>query len=200
MYKKYITRKGKRTGPYYYESIRLKNGKIKTIYLGKTPDKEKLAKKLSKLKLEIASLVVKGDSIVVPITNESRIIKDVMALTEMFKEAEIKLEKKLTLPKISLSNIRFPKIELFKLFAKEKQGQRKLEEFIPMPGKNDFKFETVLFVLVSVFYVLGFFYLEGSITGFAISENVASSVNYFPMTMGILNLVLILLIYLDLKK
>lgn len=34
MYKKYITKKGKKVGPYYYDSIRLKNGRVKTVYLG----------------------------------------------------------------------------------------------------------------------------------------------------------------------
>jgi len=45
VYKKYVTRKGKKHGPYYYTTIR-KNGKIKSIYLGSTlkAAKEKEAK------------------------------------------------------------------------------------------------------------------------------------------------------------
>ena len=36
MYKIYRKRDGKRFGPYYYKTIRIKNGKTKTIYLGRT--------------------------------------------------------------------------------------------------------------------------------------------------------------------
>lgn len=34
MYQKFITKKGKKIGPYFYESIRLQDGKVKTVYLG----------------------------------------------------------------------------------------------------------------------------------------------------------------------
>ncbi|MDP1695217.1 MAG: hypothetical protein Q8L34_06795, partial [Candidatus Woesearchaeota archaeon] len=34
MYQKFITKKGKKIGPYFYESIRLEDGSVKTIYLG----------------------------------------------------------------------------------------------------------------------------------------------------------------------
>ena len=50
MYKKYINKKGKKVGPYYYDSIRLKNGKIKSVYLGS--DLKKAKKKLTLLKKE----------------------------------------------------------------------------------------------------------------------------------------------------
>jgi len=40
-YKKYLKRNGKRVGPYYYESYRDENGKVKKRYLGtKNPDKK----------------------------------------------------------------------------------------------------------------------------------------------------------------
>ncbi|MDO8628588.1 MAG: hypothetical protein Q7R56_02445, partial [Nanoarchaeota archaeon] len=35
MYKKYITKNGKKIGPYYYTSVRDDNKKVKTIYLGR---------------------------------------------------------------------------------------------------------------------------------------------------------------------
>ena len=38
MYKKYILKRGKRIGPYYYTSKRI-NGKVRTIYLGSDPSK-----------------------------------------------------------------------------------------------------------------------------------------------------------------
>ncbi len=48
VYKKYVTRKGKRHGPYYYESVRQPNGTIKAVYLGtELPTKRKIAKKRS---------------------------------------------------------------------------------------------------------------------------------------------------------
>jgi hypothetical protein len=50
LYKKYINKKGKKVGPYYYDSIRLKNGKIKSVYLGS--DLKKAKKKLILLKKE----------------------------------------------------------------------------------------------------------------------------------------------------
>ena len=37
MYTKYITKNGKKVGPYYYDSIRLPGGKVRTVYLGRTP-------------------------------------------------------------------------------------------------------------------------------------------------------------------
>jgi hypothetical protein len=48
LYKKYIVKKGKKIGPYYYDSVRLKNGRIKTVYLGKHPPgvKEKVTHNL----------------------------------------------------------------------------------------------------------------------------------------------------------
>ncbi len=45
MYKKYILKHGKRIGPYYYDSVRLKDGKIKTIYLGKKAELTQTGKK-----------------------------------------------------------------------------------------------------------------------------------------------------------
>ena len=52
VYKKYILKNGKRLGPYYYRSIRGKDGKVKSIYLGKNlPGKaEKISEKTHKKK------------------------------------------------------------------------------------------------------------------------------------------------------
>jgi|GEM_PF-1072920 len=36
VYKRYITKNGKKTGPYYYKSVRDANGKIKSVYVGQT--------------------------------------------------------------------------------------------------------------------------------------------------------------------
>jgi hypothetical protein len=41
VYAKYIKRKGKRFGPYYYKSIRDENGNVRNIYVGRTLPKEK---------------------------------------------------------------------------------------------------------------------------------------------------------------
>ena len=47
VYKKYVTRKGKKHGPYYYESVRQPDGKIKAVYLGSTkPTQRETDKKL----------------------------------------------------------------------------------------------------------------------------------------------------------
>ena len=41
-YKRYITKEGKKFGPYYYESYRGSDGKVKKKYVGTTdPDKGK---------------------------------------------------------------------------------------------------------------------------------------------------------------
>ncbi len=200
MYKKYITRKGKKTGPYYYESVRLKNGKIKTIYLGKTPDKEKLAKKLMRFKVEIAGIVTKGETVIIPISSETRIVKDALALSEIFKDAVVKVEE--NIPKFKLPQFSLKSINFNKLFSFAKIEQTKLSEFIPIPGKNDFNFEILMFILISLAYVFGFFYLEGSflnVTGSTILENQGIT-NYFPILVGIVNLALILLIYFDLRN
>ncbi|MBI1972930.1 hypothetical protein HYS50_02915 [Candidatus Woesearchaeota archaeon] len=50
MYKKYITKRGKKIGPYFYESVRQSNGTVKAVYLG---NKEEVAlQKLRSLKGE----------------------------------------------------------------------------------------------------------------------------------------------------
>ncbi|MFH1424865.1 MAG: NosD domain-containing protein [archaeon] len=48
VYKKYVTRDGKRHGPYYYTTVRDKEGKVKTVYLGSD---------LSKIKKQQANVV-----------------------------------------------------------------------------------------------------------------------------------------------
>ena len=60
MYKKYITKRGKKLGPYYYDSIRLKNGKVKSVYLGS--DLKKAGQKLKVLKKESSKSVHKRSS------------------------------------------------------------------------------------------------------------------------------------------
>ncbi len=196
MYQKYITRKGKKTGPYYYESFRLKNGKIKTIYLGKTPDKEKLAEAIKKLRISIEDVVKNGETRVIPV--ESRTVKDSLALAEIFKDVIVKTERRLILPRFRLPKIEVKEIDLFNWFKKDSE-QKKLEEFIPTPGKPDFNFEILLFTFIAFAYILGFFFLEASITGYAVAD-VTTSGNSFPILMGIVNLFLVLLIYLDLKN
>jgi hypothetical protein len=60
LYKKYITKKGKKVGPYYYDSIRLKNGRVKSVYLGS--DEKKARQKLKVLKKESSKAVHKRSS------------------------------------------------------------------------------------------------------------------------------------------
>ena len=60
MYKKYITKKGKKVGPYYYDSIRLKEGKVKSVYLG--ADIKKAKQRLKVLKKESSKAVHKRSS------------------------------------------------------------------------------------------------------------------------------------------
>ncbi len=55
LYKKYIVKKGKKVGPYYYDSIRLKNGRVKTVYLGS--DLKKAKHKLKVLRKESSKAV-----------------------------------------------------------------------------------------------------------------------------------------------
>jgi len=44
VYKKYITRGGKKFGPYYFKSVRTPNGKVKSVYLGtKNPEGKKFS-------------------------------------------------------------------------------------------------------------------------------------------------------------
>ena len=194
MYKKYVTRKGKKTGPYYYESVRLKNGKIKTIYLGKTPDKEKLAKKLMRFKVEIDEIITKGETVVIPISAETRIVKDALALNEIFKDAKIEeIVKKYS--------FKLPKINFLKYFNNVKESQKKitdyLQEYIPKPGFNDFDFEVLLFLMMAGLFVFGFFYLETSVTSLAVLD--VKNTNPLPVVMGVLNLLLLIRIYLDLR-
>lgn len=48
VYKKYIKKKGKTFGPYYYESYRSKDGKVRTRYLGEKLPKRYVSKKARK--------------------------------------------------------------------------------------------------------------------------------------------------------
>lgn len=209
MYQKYITRKGKKTGPYYYESIRLKSGKIKTIYLGKTPDKEKLANAIRKLKVDIDDVVVKGKSTIIPVSAESKVVRDALALSEIFKDCITKVERKIVIPRIKLPKIEFKEIDLFGLFSKGDKEQKKLHEFneqkdlkdfIPIPGKLDLNFEVLLFILISIAYIFGFFYLEGALTSYSVLDTTNISTKFFPIALGVVNLALIILIYFDLRR
>ena len=197
MYKKYIKKRGRLTGPYYYESVRLKTGKIKTIYLGKTPDKEKLAKKLMRFKVEVDEIITKGNTIVVPISRENIIVKDALALSEIFKDAMI-LE---SVSKFKLLSFRLPKINFLNYLNSIKESQKKLsdylQEYIPKPGKNDFDFEVLLFLMMAGLFVFGFFYLETSVTTLAVFD--IKSTNHLPVIMGVLNLLLLVRIYFDLR-
>jgi len=40
VYAKFIKKNGKKIGPYYYRSVRLPNGKVKSVYIGKNPPKD----------------------------------------------------------------------------------------------------------------------------------------------------------------
>jgi len=40
-YKRYVHKKGKRHGPYYYKNVRDGNGKVRNIYLGKVTSRGK---------------------------------------------------------------------------------------------------------------------------------------------------------------
>ena len=53
VYKKYIKRGGKVFGPYYYESYRDKNGRVKTRFISGPGKKDKLADIMKKRKLLI---------------------------------------------------------------------------------------------------------------------------------------------------
>ncbi|MBT5021513.1 hypothetical protein HOK51_07165 [Candidatus Woesearchaeota archaeon] len=47
MFKRFINRNEKKLGPYYYHNFKTKDGKVKSIYLGK--EKKKATKKLLQL-------------------------------------------------------------------------------------------------------------------------------------------------------
>jgi hypothetical protein len=166
MYKKYVTRNGKRQGPYYYESVRLKSGKIKTIYLGRKPDKGKLAKKLKALKLEVSEPIKAGETIIIPVSAGYNVVRDALALAEIFGDPKIRKEK---------FEIKLPRIKL------------------PSPGIKDVDFTAVVFFLISIAYVFGFFFLESGITGYSVSGN------SFLLMMGLMNMLLALLILVKLK-
>ena len=61
-YKKYFYKKGKRFGPYYYESYRGKDGKVKKRYVGtKNPDSKKtIVKKFLKKRIKKKVTPTKG--------------------------------------------------------------------------------------------------------------------------------------------
>ena len=170
MYKKYIKRGGKKVGPYYYESVRLENGKIKTIYLGKKPDKKKLKIKLKKLRL--SSEVVKKRKRIVSIPVETNVVRDALALAEIFGNPKIKKDFE--------TNFNIKRI---------------------IPGAKDFDFVPLLFALLSIVYVFGFFFLEAGITGYSVAEKAvsAASPSSFIVLIGLANSVLAILILIKLR-
>lgn len=40
VYKRYIIRDGKKIGPYYYKSVRTSDGRVKSVYIGRAPEKD----------------------------------------------------------------------------------------------------------------------------------------------------------------
>jgi len=58
VYKKYIKRGGKLCGPYYYESIRLKDGSVKNVYLGNTLSKIKQQKIMSPIRNKLLIFIL----------------------------------------------------------------------------------------------------------------------------------------------
>ncbi len=47
MYKKYIVKKGRKIGPYYYKAVRLKDGRVKSVYLGRSPQEPESSRRHS---------------------------------------------------------------------------------------------------------------------------------------------------------
>ena len=159
MYKKYVKKRGKLAGPYYYESIREKTGKVRAFYLGKDPNSEKFKDRVALLKLK--GVVKKGDSFIIPVSVDVdrprrpfKINPRYLALKYFFGEKVAQVKSnfyKLTpnlpkLPSFSFSVKRFvkqPKVALPRLpelKTSRELGQRKLEEYVPKPGVIDFDF------------------------------------------------------------
>src|SRR3989344_8472216 len=183
MYKKYVKRRGRLTGPYYYESVRLKNGKIRAFYLWKDPNSQKFKDNIEILKLK--GVFKKADSIVIPVEpgikrpkREFDIEPRFLALKEFFGDKFSKLKSnvalpKFNLPKFDIPKFKFPKFKLPELKSSDEINQRKLEEYSPKPGLNDFDFHAALVLLLSVIFVFGFFFLEGNYVGFTtVIENI----------------------------
>ena len=66
-FKRYIYKHGKKLGPYYYENVRSKDGKVvKTIYLGTNPShhtKHRVRKPLFFVILVLALVLILGGSL-----------------------------------------------------------------------------------------------------------------------------------------
>ena len=121
MYKKYIKKRGKLVGPYYYESVRLKTGKIKSVYVGRNPDSLEFKNKIALLRVQDA--VSKGDIIVIPVEPGDVVHRpkrpdylkpDLSALKEYFGEKISKIKANVALPKLKLPEISLPKIDISK--------------------------------------------------------------------------------------
>lgn len=232
MYKKYVKKRGKLLGPYYYESIREKSGKIRAFYLGKDPSSQKFKDKVALLKLK--SAMKKGESVIIPVGMDVerprrpfKINPSYLALKYFFGDKISKIKSnfskltpnlpklpnfsfKIKLPKVALPEVKRPRKPLhsiardFTALAEMFKGSDKIENLpesnVPTPGKEDIRLEALLFLFISAFYIFGFFYLEGTITTYAVVDNIASSGSYFPALITIVNFVLIVLIYLDLRE
>ncbi|MBI2124717.1 hypothetical protein HYT92_02895 [Candidatus Pacearchaeota archaeon] len=66
VFKRYIKRHGKKLGPYYYENIRSKDGKVKSVYVGTNPShhpKHRIRKPLFFIILALLLVLVLGGSL-----------------------------------------------------------------------------------------------------------------------------------------
>jgi len=79
VFKRYIKKHGKKLGPYYYENVRSRDGKVKSIYVGTNPHqhpKHKIRKPLFFLILALILILMLGGSLFL-IQNKSYVINKV---------------------------------------------------------------------------------------------------------------------------
>ena len=79
VFKRYIKRHGKKLGPYYYENVRSRDGKVKSVYVGANPHqhpKHKIRKPLFFLILALVLILALGGSLFL-IQNKSYVINNV---------------------------------------------------------------------------------------------------------------------------
>ncbi|MBL7051242.1 hypothetical protein ISS04_03720, partial [Candidatus Woesearchaeota archaeon] len=101
VYAKYIKRDGKRFGPYYYKSVRTKDGKVKNVYIGTKLPKKKKQKKQKKVTLQKSSSLTNST----PPTIYSRVlaISTILIITLLFLNVYFEKTGISTLPSFSLS-------------------------------------------------------------------------------------------------
>ena len=75
-YKRYVHKKGKRHGPYYYKNVRSGDGRVRSIYLGKVTSRSKKPLEVTIVFLALLLIII---SVLFFIQNRNLVLSQIVA-------------------------------------------------------------------------------------------------------------------------